>query len=574
MKRLLSSIAEKILHKYGDKGLLFFTSLIIGVLCAMLAVILKQSVHHAYHYLSEYISLPMGFLIPGVGAAISVFFLRKIVKDNMGHGIPDVLLSIVKKGGVLRGWDTFSRMISSFFTVSAGGSAGLEGPIVFTGSAAGSNLATFFNLTDKHRIILIGAGTAAGISAIFNAPLTGMVFALEVMLSEWTSITIIPTAIASITATEISRIMMGNSIAFTTNFTTMGTIDLFPVAILGVFTGFLSVLFIRGLEFGEHKFEKYFKNPILRSFIGGSFVGLLFLIVPKSLGEGHDVVSSLISGFEEKGIFVVFLLLLFKYLTSISTLSSGGSGGIFAPGLFIGAASGLLFGRIISRFSEYLHFSQPESYALVGMAGLIAGILQAPLTGMFLVLEITDGYSIVLPLILVSIISMITSSIFEQGSIYTRNLISKGDLERTGSDGRILSEIEITEMLELDCPVVKENTLLREFIDVVKTSKRNQFIVVDRKNNKYVGIILIHEVRSIIFETELYDFLTVTELIKTDIEPVKLGDSLKSIVQDFDSSSSFTLPVVDENGGYIGLISKATLFTKYRQELLVQSIRE
>ncbi|MBN1971526.1 MAG: chloride channel protein [Candidatus Delongbacteria bacterium] len=575
MKRIVSYTAESILHRFGEKGLLVTISVIIGLICAILAVLLKESVHYGYEFVKELLDMPMGFLIPGIGALLSVIFLRYFVKDFMGHGIPDVLLSIVKKGGLLKGWDTFSRMVSSFFTVSAGGSAGLEGPIVFTGSAVGSNIATFFNLRENHRIILIGAGTAAAISAIFNAPLTGMVFALEVMLSEWTARTIIPTAIASIVATESSRLMVGNFIAFESPFASMHTTDLIAASVLGVITGLISVAFIRGLDVGEHFFQRFFKNPLLRAFIGGTIVGLLFLIVPKSLGDGHSVVKEIISGFSEEGIWVVLLLVIFKFFASISTLSSGGSGGIFAPGLFLGASVGLFFGRLINSLPPFLRFSSPESYALVGMAGLIAGILQAPLTGMFLVLEITNGYNFILPLILVSVISMIVSNIFEDGSIYTRHLIEENILERTGSDGRILSELDISEILETDCQVVDESTMLRDFIDVIKGSKRNQFIVTEQRTGKYIGIIFIHEVRQILFETDLYNIITVTELIKTGITPVKTGSSLKEIIDQFEQSNAFTLPVVDkESERYIGLISKATLFTKYRQELLVQSVKD
>jgi len=575
MRKTLSYIAEFILHTFGDKGLLIFTSLFVGVFASLFAVALSTAVHQVFHYISPIISGEWyGFLIPGIGAALSIFFLRHVVKDFLGHGIPDVLFSITRKGGILRIWDMFSRMISSFLTVSFGGSAGLEGPIVFTGSAIGSNISTYFHLPEKHRIILVGAGAAAGIGAIFNAPLTGMVFALEILLSEWTPRTIIPVGIATIVSTSLSRLLLGNTIAFSSLFTSMESLDLLFVVLLGVITGIVAMLFSKGLEFGEKFFKKvFFKNEILSALFGGIIVGLFFLISPKSLGEGHNVVNQIINGEIHPGISAILLLLVMKYLSSISTLSSGGSGGIFAPSLFLGAATGLTFGRILKELFPSTLISAPETYALIGMSGAVAGILQAPITGIFLILEITSGYELTLPLMLVSIISMMTSNIFEKGSIYTKHLIKNNDLLRTGSDGRILAEIDHDDILETNCEVVEDDLTLRGFIEVIKQSKRNQFIVTDRKNKEYLGIIFLHEIRETVFEISLYDMLTVTDLMNPDIDIIYRNESLEKTMTRFENSSSFTLPVIDpETKQYLGLISKASLFTKYRQELLVQTI--
>lgn len=574
MRKVLSESAEKTLHKFGEKGLLIYISIIIGFAGSIAAVVLHYSVHTVFHKLEHYMQSWWGFIVPGAGAALAVIFLKYMVKDRGGHGIPSILYSVTRKGGILRKWDMLSRMVASFLTVASGGSAGLEGPIVFTGSAVGSNISTFFKLTEKHRIILIGAGTAAAISAIFNAPLTGMVFALEVILSEWTVLTIIPVAIASITATQISRLILGEAPAFKTFFEGMGPADLLLTIGLGIITGLISVLFARTLERGETVFEKLLKNPWVRALTGGILVGLIFKLAPQTLGEGHNVVQQMISGdlITKEPILILLMILGMKFIGSVFTLSSGGSGGIFAPSLFLGSTTGLCFGKLLNQFFPGT-FAGAQVFALTGMAGVIAGVLQAPLTGIFLITEISNGYGLILPLILVSIVSMLVSSIFENGSIYTKQLIKDNNLIRTGSDNRILAELELSDLLEKDCITVTEDTVLKEFIENIKQSKRNQFIVVAEDSEEYLGIIFLHEVRHILFETELYGMVTVGEMMKTDIEVITNGSPLNVIVDAFEKSSSFTLPVIDaESGKYLGLVSKATLFTKYRQELIVQTL--
>ncbi len=574
MRKALSESAEITLHKFGEKGLLIYISIIIGVAGSIAAVVLNLSVHTVFHKLEHFMNSWWGFIVPGAGAALAVIFLKYIVRDKSGHGIPAILYSITRKGGILRKWDMLSKMVASFLTVASGGSAGLEGPIVFTGSAVGSNISTFFKLTEKHRVILIGAGTAAAISAIFNAPLTGMVFALEVILSEWTVLTIIPVSIASITATQLSRLIMGDAPAFKTFFEGMGPFDLLLTVVLGIITGLISVLFSRTLEKGENIFEKLLKNPWVRALAGGIFVGLIFKLAPQTLGEGHNVIQQMISGeaITREPILILLLILGMKFLGSVFTLSSGGSGGIFAPSLFLGSTAGLCFGKLLNQFFPGT-FAGAQVFALTGMAGVIAGVLQAPLTGIFLITEISNGYGLILPLILVSIISMLVSSVFENGSIYTKQLIRENNLIRTGSDNRILAELELSDLLEKDCVTVPEDTVLKDFIETIKASRRNQFIVITEDTEEYLGIIFLHEVRHILFETELYNMVTVGEMMRTDIEAISNGSPLNDIVETFENSSSFTLPVIDsETGKYLGLVSKATLFTKYRQELIVQTL--
>jgi CIC family chloride channel protein len=574
MRRLLSKSAEIILHKFGENGLLIYISILIGTAGGIVAVSLDFSVHLIFHKLFSYFNTFWGFIIPGLGAALSIIFLKYFVKDDQGHGIPGVLFSITRKGGIMRKRDMFSRFISALLTVAAGGSAGLEGPIVFTGSAMGSNLSTLFKLTEKHRIILIGSGTAAGISAIFNAPLTGIVFALEVMLSEWSVKTIIPTSIAAVTATQISRVLLGNTITFKVIFEGMNSVDLLLIILLGIITGFISVLFSRGLEMGESLFKKISSNQIIRALSGGILVGLIFKLTPETLGEGHDYIQQMISGDQSlhKGIFLLCTILILKYFGTIFTLSSGGSGGIFTPSLFLGASAGIIYGNILNLFSLKT-LASPHTYSLVGMAGVIAGVLQAPLTGIFLISEVTNGYNLILPLILVSIVSMIISSIFQDGSIYTKQLIKTRNLIRTGSDNRILAELDLQELLETDCTTVTENLILKDLIEEIKKSSRNQFIVISADSKKYLGIIYIHQIRHILFEHQLYNMITVSELMRTDIPIIKKDSSLNQIIPLFEQERYFTLPCIDpDNGQYLGLISKATLFSKYRQELIVQTL--
>lgn len=572
MRKYLSSTAEFILHRFGESGLLLFMALVIGLAGGIFATVLKTAVHTTFKHIFPYFDKPWGFLIPGIGALLSVLFLRYLIKDKAGHGIPDVIHSITAKGGKMRVWDAISRMISSFLTVSAGGSAGLEGPIAFTGSGLGSNISTYFKLNDKLRTILIGAGASAGIGAMFNAPLAGMVFSLEILLEEWSSRTIIPTAIATIVSTKISRILMGDEVTFQAAFSGMQARDLVACFVLGICTGLVAVAFSRGMEKSEKLFKRSISNPLLRALLGGSLVGLMFMLSPKSLGEGYGVIQQMISGRLEFGIIFVLTLLGVKILVSIITLSSGGSGGIFAPSLFIGAATGLAFGRILHYWLPGLHFSSPEAFALVGMSGMIAGILQAPLTGMFLVQEITSGYDLILPLMLVSVVSMITNNIFEDGSIYTKHLKKNKKMSRTGSDGRILFELNLDEILETDCAIVPDNMLLKDFIEVFKQSNRNQYIVINGKTEKFAGVIYFQEIKEFLFETAMYGVVTTADMMKTDMEIVIYGEKLNLTIEKFEKSAAYTLPVIDPvSGKYLGLISKANLFTRYRQELIVQT---
>lgn len=572
MRKFLSRTAEYILQHFGESGLLLSMAIVIGFAGGIFATVLKTAVHTTYHYIVPYFNHFWGFMIPGVGALLSVLFLQYLIKDKAGHGIPTVIHSITSKGGKMRKWDALSRMFSSFLTISTGGSAGLEGPIAFTGSALGSNISTFFKLNDKLRTILIGAGAAAGIGSMFNAPLAGMVFSLEILLEEWSARTIIPTAIATIVSTKFSRILMGDEVTFQADFPGMQARDLAVCFLLGITTGLVAVAFTRGMERSEKIFKKTIEKPLIRAFAGGSLVGIMFLLSPKSLGEGYGVIQQMISGKIEIGVLFILTLLAVKLLASIVTLSSGGSGGIFAPSLFLGAATGLAFGRILNYLFPSLHFSSPEAFALVGMSGLIAGILQAPLTGMFLVQEITSGYGLILPLMLVSVVSMITHSLFEEGSIYTKHLKKHKKMSRTGSDGRILFELNLDEILETDCAIVPDNMLLKDFIEVFKKSNRNQYIVIDNKTEKFAGVIYFMEIKEFLFESGMYGVVTTADMMKTDMEIVSYGEKLNVTIEKFEKTNAYILPVVDPSTGkYLGIISKANLFTRYRQELIVQT---
>jgi CIC family chloride channel protein len=449
------------LSHVDDRLLLIIAGSIAGICSGLAAVALRLALESVTEWLHPFRHYWWAFLLPAAGAVLSGFYLEKVTREGAGHGVPEVIYAVSKHGGLLRLRSSYSRLISSFLTIGSGGSAGPEAPVVMSGSAIGSNIAKCLWLNDRQRTTLVGCGTAGAIAGIFNAPLAGLVFSIEVILGKWEFSNIIPIAIAAVAGAEVSRAIIHEQVLFNHLFFTVGTADILPGICLAVFAGLISVFFTKTLNFSG-KFAKKTRLPFwMRALIGGSAVGCIGLFFPVVLGEGYHFIQSMISETFSMGIFITFVAVFAKIFATAITLGWGGSGGIFAPCLLIGSLTGIVFHKTVFLLFENAACASEGAYALLGMTGLISGVMQAPLTGIFLVLEITGGYETILPLIVVSAISSTMSHYIEPASFYFKDLIKRGQFLRPGTDARILSDLNIKELITTEFTKVSENMLFR-----------------------------------------------------------------------------------------------------------------
>lgn len=543
----------------------------VGLASGTSAILLNKSVHAAIHYLEHWHGTIWMVLIPGVGAAMSAIYLRNILKDNSGHGVPDLIKGATLGGGVVPDNMIYSRLISSFLTVSSGGAAGLEGPIVVSGGGIGSYIGKLLKMNERRRILLLGYGVAGAIAAIFNAPLTGIVFSLEVILAEWSAMTVLPTIVSAVIATQLSREVMGNQIAFPHQVFEFGTIDLIVSAILGMVSGIMSVGFARTLFFTEHTFEQLTWPAWVKAGIGGLLVGAIGYFMPSVLHDGYQSIQDFLSGNMTTSFLAIAIFIVLKFIAVNLTLGSGGSGGVFAPSLVLGSALGFGFGVTLETLFPNIPLAGSSAFALVGMAGMVAGLMHAPLTGMFLVLEITGSYRLMLPLMITSAMAMLVSYYFETGSVYTRNLMAGGYLARKGSDLHLLQTMDSKELIDQDSVTIFDDMLLKEFVELFKKARRNVFPVVDRVTGYCLGLVYLDDIRPYLFNHSLYNIMTMGEVMHQDLPIISSEESALSAIDKFELSGAWSLPVADREGRFIGMMSKSTLFDRYRRELIVHT---
>jgi CIC family chloride channel protein len=553
-----------------EAALLMLLAVGVGLGGAVLAVLLNTTVHGAIRLLEPWHGTLWMILIPALGAGLAAAYLRHWLRDEAGHGVPELIRAASLRGGALRTSMIYSRLIASFLTVGAGGSAGLEGPIATSGGALGSAVGRLFHFNERRRTLLLGYGVAGAIAAIFNAPLTGTVFALEVILGEWSALSILPTIVAAVSATQFSRLVMGNQIAFPKEVIGFGTLDLLACVVLGMGTGLLSVVFARGLSAAENLFARVALPHWGRAALGGLLVGAVGFFMPAVLHDGYGAIQAFLS---ESSLYAQWMLLLFLLLKAgacFITLGSGGSGGVFAPSLVLGSATGFGFGSLLRWLLPTVELAAPSAYALVGMAGMVAGLMHAPLTGMFLVLEITGGYRLILPLMIAAVVAMLVSYYYDVGSVYTRELIARGVLARRGSDQHLLRTMQLRELMDAETAVVYEDMLLGDFIEVFKGARRNIFPVLERGTGAWLGIVHLDEIRPYLFDQTLYPIMTMGEVMHTDVPTIDAGESALAAIQKFEQTGAWSLPVV-EDGKFLGMMSKSTLFDRYRRELVVHT---
>ncbi|HBH07219.1 MAG TPA: chloride channel protein [Flavobacteriales bacterium] len=567
----------------SDRQFIYLLSIVVGLMSGLSAVALKNAVYWVQRLLFEGVAEVRDYLFmvyPAVGIIIVYFIVKYVIRTKVGHGIPNMLYAISRNNGNIGKKDTWASILTASITVGFGGSVGLEGPTVATAGALSSNLGKVLRLDYKKKKLLIGMAASGALAAIFNAPIAAIVFALEVIMIDLTATSMIPLLLSSATAAVTSRLLLSDDYLF--HFSVIeafGASDLIFYLLLGIVAGLISVHFTSIYFFTERVLGKL-NSKFLKALIGGALIGVLIYVFPQLYGEGFETINAYIIGdidgileefvlFDvERNMFIViallFLLPVLKALAASITLNSGGVGGIFAPSLFIGSTTGFAFSYIINQ-SGIAQLSQ-SNFTLVGMGGVMAGVLQAPLTGVFLIAEITGGYELFLPLMITATIAFISVKYFTPFSIYTRQLAARGELITHHKDQAILTLMQLEKEIEKDFSFVRPYDKLSDLVKTVAGSKRNLFPVVDEQNT-FLGVVNLNDIRSFMFDTEKHDTMLVHEMMTPAHEHIFDTDSMDTVMKKFDQSEAWNLPVVTNDVKYIGFVSKSRLFSAYRKLL-------
>lgn len=569
----------------SHRQLLLLLAFIVGFLAALAAYILHSLIHIIQHMLSSQFASE-GFnwfylVCPVIGILLTMLFVRYIVRDNISHGITRILYAFSTKQGRLPSHNTWTSVVASAITIGFGGSVGAEAPIVLTGSAIGSTLAQRFKLDNKTIFMLVGCGASAAIAGIFKAPIAGLVFTIEVLMIDLTMGSLLPILISCVTATCFTYVLVGDSSLFTFTLQEAWPVNRAPANImLGIACGLVSLYFIRSMTYCEDFYARLKSHPYIRLIIGGIILSLLIFLFPSLYGEGYSAINillngkseaefatlmnrSLFSGHESLLIVYVTLVLLTKTIATSSTNGGGGCGGTFAPSLFIGAFAGFLFARIWNHYS--LGIIVPENnFALLGMAGVMSGVMHAPLTGVFLIAELTGGYDLFIPLMIVSTVSYLTIYIFEPHSIYGMRLAHQGKLITHHTDHAVLTLMSLDTVIERDCSAVSPDMMLSELVHKISRSRVDVLPVTDTGNH-LLGEIDMMKLRHILFRTELYHRFSVRQLMSEPPALLGVNDPMEDVMKAFDSTNAQQLPVVTTDKELIGYVSRAHVYSLYRK---------
>ena len=568
----------------SERYFILLLSLSIGVTMALLAALLKFIIHHIESFVLMHIEQRsyLYLVFPALGILLSLLFVRYIVRDDISHGVTKVLSSISQRKSRIKPHNTWSSLLASALTISFVGSVGAESPIVLTGAAIGSNFGRLFRLEQRNLMLLIGCGVAGALGGIFKAPITGLVFVIEVLLLDLTMASVLPLLVSSVSAAAVAYVLSGRENLFLFIQTDPYYIERIPLMILlGIVCGLISLYFSKTMFRIEGEFRKL-KSQRTRYLISAAILSLLIFLFPPLYGEGYDSVNILLDGqytqlldgsiFEAFSssywvVFAFFLLtVLFKVFASVATNSGGGCGGLFAPTLFVGGLTGFLFSYLVNYFSSMRVFISPKNYILLGMAGLMAGVMHAPLTGVFLIAELSGGYNLFLPLMLVSLTSFATIRIFMPHSIYSLRLAEQGKLLTHQKDTAVLTLMNLENVLEHDFEVVHPEMTLGEMVKVISVSHRNSFPVVNA-SGILVGIVELDNVRNIMFRPELYERYQVRRIMVAPEVKIQASMPMTEVMRLFDETKEWKMPVVDDEGRYLGFISKSTIFNNYREVL-------
>lgn len=568
-----------------EKSFVILLSLVVGVLAGLAAMVLKWMIHLISGTLTADLNVSEGnylyILYPVIGILLACWYVRYVVRDNISHGVTRVLYSISQNKSRLKPHNMYTSIVASSITIGFGGSVGAEGPIVYTGAAIGSNLGQAFRLSPRVLMILVGCGAAAGIAGIFKAPIAGMLFTLEVLMLDLTTVTVMPLLIASISAASIAYIFTGYEFEFFFVQSEPFITERIPFFIgLGVICGFVSLYFTRIMSMMETFFKKHLGVQWKKTVVGGAILASLVFLFPPLYGEGYGAINSLLNGdpssIVDGSIFygdrddVAFIILyigfiiLMKAFATSATNGAGGVGGTFAPSLYVGCMTGFFFAYLINNLGFGMDLSV-KNFALMGMAGVMSGVMHAPLMGIFLTAEMTGGYELFLPLLIVSAISYGTIKIFEPYSIYTMRLARRGELLTHHKDKAVLTLLKMNSVVETDFLTVKPDMNLKQMVDTISRSNRNLFPVVDDEE-RLIGVVLLDDIRNIMFRPDLYRRMHVSRFMAMPPAKLQIGDSMDHVMKTFDDTGAWNLPVVDGEQ-YVGFVSKSKIFNSYRRVL-------
>jgi CIC family chloride channel protein len=551
-------------------GTLLVLAIVVGLLAGCLALGLHAGTERLAHWLMPLAEGPGGIVLPACGALLGSWVVVSLMKEPAGHGVPEVVRAVCRKGGRMRPRSIVSRWLGSLLHVGAGGSAGLEGPIVHSGAAVGATIAEYAHLDERRRAILVACGVAAGIAGIFHAPLTGLAFAMEIVLAEVSALSLLPVVLAAAVAAALAQALHGDSAIFAAPLElSVSSTDLLLCLGLGLACGLGAVLLTRGVGWMDRLGQRLNLGRLGAPALFGVFVGLIGFFVPKALGDGYSLIHEVIAGDLSAGPFLLAGLFAAKLLASSISLGSGAPGGVFAPSLVLGALTGALFHRVIEPWIPGDQLASVGSFALAGMGGMVAGTLQAPLTGILLVMEVTGGYGASLALMATTVTSLLVARRFERWSIYMRVLAEAGDLLRPGTDQRILADVRVAECLDDAVLPVTEGMTLADLVRVARRTSRNHFPVLD-EDGALVGMLELSSVRELLLDPELARVTLVGTVMQEGGARVSADATLAEALAQFDAANAWVLPVV-EGDRFLGLVSKSTLFGIYRNELRLQT---
>ncbi|MSP84488.1 MAG: chloride channel protein [Flavobacteriaceae bacterium] len=591
-KRIIYKIENLIVwsqSKLSEKQFIFLSSVLVGISAAFAVIVLKSFAHSVFS-LATYINgvLKLSFInsiLPIVGILLTIFIVKRVLGGTIEKGTSQILYAVAKKSSVIPRKQMYAQIVTSSLTVGLGGSAGLESPIVITGAAFGSNYAQRYKLSYKDRTLLIGCGVAAGIGAAFNAPIAGVLFAIEVLLVDVSISAFTPIMIAAATGALVSEIVLDESILL--NFNQQQKFDYHNIPyyiLLGIFAGFIAVYYSRNFQKVEHFFERIKLRPYKKGLFGASILAAIIFVFPTLFGEGYESIktlsendpgqileNTLFSDFRNNSwallIFVGATMLLKVFATGI-TLGSGGNGGNFAPSLFLGSYAGFIFSKLVNLtgFTKL----PISNFTIVGMAGILSGLFHAPLTAIFLIAEITGGYELMIPLMIVSSISFAISKRFEKHSLDLKNLARKGNAFTNNKDTNILSVLDINKIIQTDYETLNSEGNLEKLVELISRSNQVVFAVVD-ENLELLGVIYFNDIRKIIFSVFKVKYTSIKEIMQTPKEIIYLTDSMETVMNKFENSKVAFLPVI-KDGKYYGFISKSNVLEAYRSKLKSMTI--